>query len=959
MSRSKADKPQRGIEVRSIELRGGSEHNLKQLDVDIPLHQLTVICGVSGSGKTSLALDTLYAEGQRRYIESFSAYARQFLARLDKPKFERLENLPPTLAVTRSDRSRNNRSTVGTASDLLEPLRVVFSLISKPRCGDCDLPIESFTADRVVEHLERLPKARAILAFPLTWTTKSQLSELLFELQTSGWIRLIVEGTTIELSDDKKKLATAFPKAGQAYVAIERFRIGPSIEVSTRQSIELALERSPEQIVVFIESDATASPTASPTASSIEIDGSRFEPLTFSSELRCAGCGWVVPPAEPRLFSFNSPIGACPECTGFGETSTLDMDKIVPDKSLSLRQGAIAPWRTPAYNHELQELIELAPDFDLPLDEPVETFKKKDWELIEQGSRKHRFGGLQGFFAWLERKKYKMHVRVFLTRWKSYGSCGTCRGQRLSRAALAYRFEQTSFQDWTEESIDQLAERMQSIENGLGNFPADKHLGIQRGLTEVLSRLRYLQEVGLGYVTLSRTMHTLSGGEAQRVNLTNLLGSDLVDMLYVLDEPTVGLHPSDTQRVAQSVRRLIERGNTVVLIEHEPYLLHHADRVIEVGPGAGSQGGEICFQGPPGALKRSDCLTAKYLFAPPKESTLRALEDGWAILRGASGRNLQQIDFRFPLRCFVSVVGVSGSGKSSLVLDTLVPAILKESGQDPEPGLPYRSLEYQGSEGSKGSRSTSSKRPEPIERVIAIDQTPIAKSIRSCPATFLKILDEIRSIFGSTPAAKAHGLSDGHFSFNSGLGRCPLCEGLGFTLVDMQFMADVRLQCTECRGQRFRPEVLANTYRERNISQVLEMSADDAADFFRGEKKLQRKLKPLRDIGLGYLPLGQSLSTLSAGESMRLKLASYLDDPKGSLIVMDEPTTGLHFQDVERLIQCIRLLIDQGNSVLAIEHNEMFIAASDHCIELGPGAGPAGGQITYQGPSKPWQNHPR
>ncbi|MCY3006524.1 MAG: excinuclease ABC subunit UvrA [Planctomycetota bacterium] len=950
MSRSKPDKPQRAgelraielraIELRAIELRGACEHNLKHLDVDIPLHQLTVICGVSGSGKTSLALDTLYAEGQRRYIESFSAYARQFLARLDKPKFDRLENLPPTLAVTRSDRSRNNRSTVGTASDLLEPLRVVFSLIAKPRCSDCDLPIESFTPDTVVEHLEQLPEGRAILAFPLTWTSKSQLSELLFELQTSGWIRLIVQGTTIELSDDKKNLATAFPKAGQAYVVVERFRIRPSIEVSTRQSIELALERSPEQIIAFIQCD----PSDRESTSSVEIDGSRFEPKTFSAELRCARCGWVVPPAEPRLFSFNSPIGACPDCTGFGETSTIDMDKIVPDKSLSVRQGAIAPWRTPAYNHELQELIELAPDFDLPLDEPVENLTKKDWDLIQQGSHKVRFGGLHGFFAWLERKKYKMHIRVFLTRWKSYQSCGTCHGRRLSRAALAYRYDQTSFEQWTEQSIDQLAQRMQSIEEDLSDFPADKHEGIRRGLTEVLSRLRYLQEVGLGYVTLSRTMHTLSGGEAQRVNLTNLLGSDLVDMLYVLDEPTVGLHPSDTQRIAQSVRRLIDRGNTVVLIEHEPYLLHQADRVIEIGPGAGSRGGEICFQGPPSELKGSECLTAKYLFAPSKESTPRTLEQGWLKLRGASGRNLKQIDLRFPLRCFASVVGVSGSGKSSLVLDTLVPAILNESGHDLTPGLPYQSLDYQASQGP------SAKPAEPFERVIAIDQTPIAKSIRSCPATFLKILDEIRSIFGSTPVAKAQGLSDGHFSFNSGLGRCPLCEGLGFTLVDMQFMADVQLQCTECRGQRFRPEVLANTYRERNIAQVLEMSADDAADFFRGEKKLQRKLKPLRDIGLGYLPLGQSLSTLSAGESMRLKLASYLDDPKGSLIVMDEPTTGLHFQDVERLIQCIHLLIDRGNSILAIEHNEMFIAASDYCIELGPGAGPNGGQITYQGP---------
>jgi excinuclease ABC subunit A len=913
----------------AIELRGASEHNLKHLDIDIPLHQLTVICGVSGSGKTSLALDTLYAEGQRRYIESFSAYARQFLARLDKPKFDRLDHLPPTLAITRSDRSRNNRSTVGTASDLLEPLRVVFSLISKPTCIACDCPIESYTTDRVARFIERLPSRRAMLVFPIAWTSKSQLSELLFELQATGWIRLIVQGVTVELSADKKKLASVFPKSGQAYVVMDRFRISSSIDSALRQSIEQAFERSPEQIAVLVECD----PQEDLQPECFLVDGKAFRVHRFSSELRCSKCGLQVPTAEPRLFSFNSPIGACPDCTGFGETSTLDMDKILPDRSLSLRQGAIAPWRTPAYSHELDELIDLASEFDLPLDLPVEKLKKKDWELIEQGSSKHRFGGLQGFFAWLERKKYKMHVRVFLTRWKSYRKCTACKGQRLSNAALAYRHHASTFYEWTEESIDRLVDRMLLIERELVEFPSDSQEGISRGIAEVLSRLRYLQEVGLGYVTLSRTMHTLSGGEAQRVHLTNLLGSDLVDMLYVLDEPTVGLHPSDTQRVAQSVRRLVDRGNTVVLIEHEPYLLHQADQVIEIGPGAGSRGGEVCFQGSPKELKRSGCLTAKYLNAKVLSRTKRPLEHGWLTLFGATGRNLKNIDLRIPLKCFVSVVGVSGSGKSSLVLDTLVPAVLKRTGEDSVGGLACKDLE--------GS--------EAIKRVIAIDQTPIAKSIRSCPATFLKVLDEIRSLFGSTPMAKASGISDSHFSFNSGQGRCEVCEGLGFTLVDMQFMADVQLQCTECRGQRFRPEVLEVTYRDRNIAQVLEMSADQAAEFFRGEKKLNQKLKPLRDIGLGYLPLGQSLSTLSAGESMRLKLASYLEDKSGSLIVMDEPTTGLHFQDVERLVECIGLLIDKGNSVIAIEHNEMFNSAADYTIELGPGAGPDGGQIISQG----------
>ena len=929
MSRFKSQPSEDQQTRRAIELRGAAEHNLKHVDIDIPLHQLTVICGVSGSGKTSLALDTLYAEGQRRYIESFSAYARQFLARLDKPKFDRLDHLPPTLAVTRSDRSRNNRSTVGTASDLLEPLRIVFSLIAKPYCIKCSKPIESYTVDRVAMRIEELPSRRAMLVFPIAWTSKSQLSELLFELQATGWIRLIVQGTILELSDDKKRLASVFPKSGEAFVVIDRFRTSSSVDAALRQSIEQAFDRSPEQIAILVQCD----PSDQESSDLWTVDGNKYQVHSFSSDLRCSECSLVVPPAEPRLFSFNSPIGACPDCTGFGETATLDMDKIVPDRSLSLRQGAIAPWRTPAYSHELDELIAIAPHFELPLDVPVDKLKKKDWDLIEHGSTKHRFGGLKGFFAWLERKKYKMHVRVFLTRWKSYRSCPTCSAQRLSQAALAYRHQYQSFFDWTEESIDGLVEKMHSIQTGLHGFATDRHEAISRGLGEVLSRLRYLQEVGLGYVTLSRTMHTLSGGEAQRVNLTNLLGSDLVDMLYVLDEPTVGLHPSDTQKVAASVKRLIDRGNTVVLIEHEPFLLHQADRVIEIGPGAGTHGGQVCFQGAPDELKQSDCLTAKYLYAPMAPTPKRSLQHGWLTLCGATGRNLKNIDLKIPLKSFVSVVGVSGCGKSSLVLDTLVPAVLNHKGQDPTLGLPYKSLH--------GADS--------IKQVISIDQTPIAKSIRSCPATFLKILDEIRRIFGATPQAKVQGLSDSHFSFNSGQGRCQVCEGLGFTLVDMQFMADVQLQCTECRGQRFCPEVLTVTYRDRNIAQVLEMSGDQASEFFRGEKKLNQKLSPLRQIGLGYLPLGQSLSSLSAGESMRLKLASYLDNPSESLIVMDEPTTGLHFQDVERLIQCIGLLIDRGNSVLAIEHNEMFNAASDYTIELGPGAGPLGGQVMFEG----------
>lgn len=932
--------PQKKHPIRSIELRGAAEHNLKNIDVNIPLHKLTVLCGVSGSGKTSLALDTLYAEGQRRYIESFSAYARQFLARLEKPKFDRLDHLPPTLAITRSDRSRNNRSTVGTTADLLEPLRVLFSLIANPFCLHCKSPLQAFSPSRLCNTLETFSPRRAILAVPITWKNKSELAEQFLDWQASGWTRWIVNHATIELSDDRKTLAKLFPKTGQAYVVFDRFRCEKPLETSIRQSIEQAFEHNHQQVTVFVEHDPST-----PNSNTFLIDERPFALHQFSTELRCNNCPdtqTITPPPEPRLFSFNSPLGACPTCTGFGESSEIDLDKILPDKTLSLREGAIAPWRTPAYQHELEELIAIAPDFKINLDSPASDLSDRDWQVIQHGSPKHRFGGLDGFFTWLERKKYKMHVRIFLNRWKSYKTCRTCHGKRLSQGALAYQFDQKNFYEITELSIDQLSQLALSIHDKLPENSSDKKTAIDRALNEVLARLNYLRDVGLGYLTLSRTMHTLSGGEAQRVQLTNLLGSDLVDMLYVLDEPTVGLHPTDTQRVAKAVHRLIQRGNTVLLIEHEPYLLQQADQVIEIGPQAGVHGGQVCFCGTPSELEKSNCLTAKYLFAkqlPPNRRTIdpQNPKQHWLRLQGANGRNLKNVDLKIPLNCFCSVVGVSGAGKSSLILDTLVPAILQQQNESPENALPFRDIHgYQ-----------------EVRRIIAIDQSPIAKSIRSCSATYLKILDEIRSLFGKLPEAKLQGLRDGDFSFNSGNGRCPTCEGLGFTLVDMQFMADIQIPCGDCRGKRFQPKILDILFRNKSIADVLTMSADDAQDFFRGEKKILQKLQPLRDIGLGYLPIGQSLSTLSAGEMMRLKLASYLDDPSGSLIVMDEPTTGLHFHDVERLVQCIQLLIERKNSVIAIEHNESLIAASDYTIELGPGAGPNGGEITYQGPWNP------
>lgn len=916
--------------TRWIELRGASENNLRNIDVDIPLHRLTVVCGVSGSGKTSFALDTLFAEGQRRYIESFSAYTRQFLARIEKPRFESLTNLPSSLAMTRSERSRNNRSTVGTASELMEPMRILFSLIAKPYCKQCGCEIVRDTAHTVAMRLQQMPVARGLLGFELQWKTKIDLSSQFMDLQAAGFIRVIIANSLIELSGDRSQWASRVPARGSGLVVVERFRTGESVlDRSFIQSIELAFDQSADGIVVLIED------TDSSASDARLIDGKRFAEYRFTRELRCAACRIDYPASEPRLFNFNSPIGACPSCTGFGEVSSIDMEKVIPDRSLSLRQGAIAPWRTPSYSHELDELMALASDFDIPMDSPVSKLTKKQWGMVQHGVPERQFGGLDGFFAWLERKKYKMHVRAFLSRWRTYTTCPACQGARLSPDALAYRFGDAHFWSWCDKSVSDLRVAIESLEKSPELAAVADADALSSSIAEVASRLRYLDEVGLGYLSLNRTMHTLSGGESQRVQLTTLLGSDLVDMLYVLDEPTVGLHPIDTARVASAIERLVQRGNTVVLIEHEPYLLFLADHVIEIGPGAGEHGGRICYSGTPPAWKRSGTLTARYLFqeqGQPAEP--RGIGKRSVRLEGAFGRNLQIDTVQFPVGCFSAVVGVSGSGKSSLVMDTLVPALFKAMGQEELPGLPYSKLEI----------------AEAIEGCVAIDQSPIAKSIRSTPATFTKAMDEIRAAFGASPEARGRGMNESHFSFNSPAGRCSECEGLGFTVVDMQFMADIRVECTHCRGTRYRPEVLQVRYRELSIAQVLQLSVSAAQAFFRGEPKVQRRLQSLIDIGLGYLPLGQSLSALSAGESMRLKLASHLQEKRNQLIVMDEPTTGLHFADVERLLGCISLLIDRGNTVLVVEHNEQVIRAADSIVELGPGPGPAGGRLVYSGP---------
>jgi excinuclease ABC subunit A len=686
----------------------------------------------------------------------------------------------------------------------------------------------------------------------------------------------------------------------------------------------------------------------------LKIENRFFTTRAYSAFLRCNQCDIDFQEPDASLFNFNHARGACPECEGFGETIELDNTKIVPDKSLSLRDGAIAPWRTPAYSHELDELLSLAPEYGIPVDVPVSKLTSKHWNLIEKGVPKRNFGGLDGFFAWLERHKYKMHVRVFISRWRSYHQCPKCHGKRLSQESLSYRWKDKTYSDICSLPVIDLVSMLRSADpvtdNQHGNVAEDlqasRFFSVGEAHTQynaseperqLIKRLEYLIRIGLGYLSLDRPMHMLSSGEAQRVNLTCLLGSSLVDMLYVFDEPTVGLHPDDVQRVSEAILDIRDRGNTVILVEHEPAMLSLADRIIEIGPGAGAKGGEVVFDGTYVKLAMQKSVTGRCLRGDYYKRTIKTDAAHWIELTNASGRNLKNANLKIPIGSLTVVTGPSGSGKSTLLLETLVPALKNKRGDKDTAPLPFELL----------------KGDERVSECIAIDQSPIPRSTRSTPATYCKAFDGIRTAFANTPEAKSMQLTASHFSFNSEQGRCATCEGLGFTTVEMQFVADISLPCVDCRGMRFKPEVLEITYRDRNIHDVLQLSIDEAFEFFRGEELIRERLTLLREIGLGYLPLGQSLGSLSAGESMRLKLASLLGkssgDRKRELIVMDEPTTGLHFADIEKLIQCLESLLERGQTIVVIEHNQQLIEAADYRVSLGPGAGPNGGEIVYSG----------
>ena len=909
------------MSARQISLRGVEVHNLKQIDLDLPHKKLIAFCGLSGSGKTSLAIDTLYAEGQRRYIERFSPYTRQFFEQLDKPEAERIDGIPAAVCVTRKQTSPSSRSTVSTATEIHDYLRLLFAKIGRIVCPGCGKPVISDTPQTAAEQLAGLPQgARFMIAFA---AEDGDFNARIEALRQEGFRRVIAGGHILSLDDPKLE---PLESDAVVHVVVDRLVAGDADEKRTQDSVETAFDRGGGQCLAYVENSGATEAAL--------IDGRDWRKLYFSDQLVCSKCRVELLDPEPGLFGFNSPLGACSKCEGFGNVVEIDMDRVVPDRSKSIRDGAIAPWNTPAYVHELKELLALANDYKLPVDVPFEQLADEHLRILHEGVPERKFGGLVGFFNWLERRKFKMHVRVFLSRWRSYRTCPACQGARLRPEALAVRVGGKNIAELSAMNIDQC----RAFFRELSLSEHDQSIA-QMMLGEVISRLGFLESVGVSYLTLDRTLRTLSSGEAQRVALTTALGSSLVNMLYVLDEPSIGLHPNDLAPLVLAITGLRDRGNSVVVVEHEATLLRAADQIVELGPGAGERGGEVVFQGTIDQLESdTGSLTGDYLAGRRGVSATngRRLPDhGWIRLAGARGNNLKNITVEFPLGLLCVVTGVSGSGKSTLVQDTLYPALCRRMRKDAPIPLDFDDVFGDGQ----------------LEDCVMVDQSPIGRSPRSNPVTYIKAFDEIRAVFADTIEARTRNFAAGHFSFNVDGGRCTKCRGDGFIQIDMQFLDDVFMKCPQCHGRRYRAEVLDIKVRGRNIADVLDLTVREAFVFFRGRPKVQARLKRLIDVGLDYLRLGQPASTLSGGESQRLKLATYLSAARRgrTLFILDEPTTGLHFSDVVQLLDCFDALLAVGHSLIVVEHNLQIMKAADYVVDLGPRAADEGGQISAYG----------
>jgi excinuclease ABC subunit A len=933
----------------AIEVRGARVNNLKNISFSIPINQMTVVTGVSGSGKSSLAFDTIYAEGQRRYVESLSAYARQFLERMDKPDVDEVRGIAPAIAIRQKNSTRNPRSTVGTQTEIYDYLRLLYARVGITFCRVCGRQVYRDSPQSVADEvLGKLAEGtRFYVLFPaaagLAETRRNGDTETketgrrgdtakgrkksataardsassrrvvtahIMSLMQRGFTRLLVKGQTLELnSPDDYTL----PDFENVYVLVDRLTARPEVRQRLVDSLETCFQEGHGAAII---ETAEAEP----------------QQLRFSEKFSCKYDGTSYEQPEPRLFSFNNPFGACPTCQGFGNTIGLDLDLVIPNPGLSLNDGAIEPWTKPQHEWALVELRQFCKSEKILLTVPFNQLSRSEQRSIMEG--KGDWEGVRGFFDWLETKKYKLHVRVFLSKYRGYTLCPDCGGGRLRQEARDVKVGGLTLPQVSAMAIKEGARFFDSLE-----LSEEQTAIADRILFEIRRRFRFLVDVGLDYLTLDRLAATLSGGEAQRIQLATNLGSALVGALYVLDEPSIGLHPRDNDRLIRLLHNLRDIGNTVLVVEHDEEMMRSADHILDIGPAAGELGGRVIYEGDFAGLMTSETsLTARYLrgeaeIKEPKQR--RLLQTRSLKLRGASEHNLKSIDVEVPLDMLVCITGVSGSGKSTLIHDCIFAGLKKQRGDWQGPVGAFRKLE--------GAQL--------IDDVILVDQSPIGRTPRSNPVTYIKVYDGIREVFAGTREAQTRGFDPSHFSFNVPGGRCEVCQGDGTVTVEMQFLADVELVCEECKGTRFKQQILDVRYRGKNVHEVLAMTVREAIAFFRDVPRIMNRLRVLDDVGLGYLRLGQSATTLSGGEAQRIKLAAHLSKRTGArtLYIFDEPTTGLHFDDINKLLTAFRALMAAGGSLIVIEHNLDVIKTADYVIDLGPDGGDAGGKVVATG----------
>ncbi|MCD6385422.1 excinuclease ABC subunit UvrA, partial [Candidatus Sumerlaeota bacterium] len=911
--------------AKETKIIGARTNNLKGITCSFPHSKLTVITGVSGSGKSSLAFDTLYAEGQRRYVESLSTYARQFIERMPRPPVDYVYNIQPAIAIEQKNKVKNARSTVGTASEINDFLRLLFAKIGVIYCTECGIPVIEHTPHSIIEHLfETMPRdTRFYVLAPLKIKSSESIGSLRQELIRAGYYRVMINDTLIDLTEEESTSVFKNKKLKELLIVIDRMALKRAEQARLADSISTALNIG--KGVVFIK----------------PVDG---DALLYRAGLVCDRCGRVYKRPEPLLFSFYSPLGACPTCQGFGKIITIDYSKVIPNPALSLDEHPIAPFNYPAFEEMYDYMAESTSGEKIPWDVPWQELSKTHRDIIING--KGEWCGIKGFFDWLESKRYKVHYRVMLARFRGYETCPDCGGTRLVPEARSVTIGGKNIAELSAMSIKDLRDWFEKLQ-----IPASQLRMVERILTEIRNRLRYLDEIGLGYLTLDRQTRTLSGGEAQRINLATALGSSLTETLYVLDEPTVGLHPRDSERLLNTLKALKKIGNTVVVVEHDPVIIRGADKIIDLGPGAGENGGSVVFEGSiKQLLKNSSSITAKYLNHRKKKPLFRQFRKprGYITIYGARQHNLKSIDVKIPLGVFCCLTGVSGSGKSTLAEEILYAGFQRFRRQEPvELG------EFDRIDGL-----------EQIDEMILVNQSPLGRSARSNPATYTKAYDAIRRLMAQTYDARQRGVSASQFSFNVPGGRCEECQGTGTITIEMQFLADVEVVCEKCEGKRFKKHILDIKYRGKNIYDILNLTVTEAMEFFHDSPEVCKALEPLVQVGLGYLRLGQNTTTLSGGEAQRLKLASFLSQALSSkhrkkiFLIFDEPTTGLHPADIDTLARVMNLLVDRGYSILVIEHNLDLIAYADWIIDLGPEGGDKGGRVVASGTLRDLLHHP-